>query len=277
MNIETLVEKYKDFYIKNNFNIQPSVWNADTEYIKKTFNLNFRGENAYVWQEQMGDNQVTYQNYYKILKTIDTDNLFEKTIENGSFGCISYDIDYMKISRDLLDSILEIYFLKEFFPNLKNMNILEIGAGYGRLCKRFTDCYPNSNYFITDGIPQSTFFSNLYLGKNNRNVINLFDIQEKLRTTKIDIAINIHSFPECNIKDVEWWVKLIHANNVKYIFYVPNDPNSTPEYMPSNSKDSILEIFHKYNYKVKYYRNMFSELNIQYSYSVPFFLLENLF
>lgn len=277
MNIQVLIQKYNDFYIKNHFNIQPPVWDTNTSYIQNTFNLNFRGENAYVWQEQLGDNKLTYQNYYNILKTIDTDDLFEKTFETGSFGCISYDMDQIKISRDLLDSILEIYFLKHCFPNIENMNILEIGAGYGRLCKRFTDCYTNSNYFITDGVPQSTYFSNLYLGKNNKNVINLFDIEEKLKSMQIDIAINIHSFPECNINDVEWWVKLIHTNKIKYIFYVPNNPNSTPDYMPSNSGESILEIFKKYNYKVKYYRNMFSELKIQYSYSVPFFILENLF
>ena len=34
---------------------------------------------------------------------------------------------------------------------------------------------------------------------------------------KIDIAVNIHSFPECNINDIEWWIKLINSNKIKLL------------------------------------------------------------
>ena len=270
-----LIDKYNDFYIKNNFNINPTVWKQNSDYIKNSFNLNFRGENAYVWQERLGDNKKTYIEYYKIIKSIDKDNLLNKTFESGSYGCKSYDFDNIKISRDLLDSILEIYFLKSFFPKLNELSLLEIGGGYGRLCKRYLDCFPDSKYYITDAIPQSTIFSKIYLNEKKDSVINLYDIQEKIKSLKIDIAVNIHSFPECNIKDIEWWIKFIYSNKIKYIFYIPNHPKSTPNFMPSNTGESILNLFNKYNYNVKHFKNMFSELNIKYSYSVPFFILEN--
>jgi len=273
--MELLINKYNDFYIKNGFNINPTVWKQSSNYVLKSFNTNFRGENAFVWQEQLGDNKETYIEYYKIIKSIDKDNLLNKTFECGSYGCKSYDFDNIKISRDLLDSILEIYFLKSVFPNLNELSLLEIGGGYGRLCKRYLDCIPNSKYYITDAIPQSTFFSKLYLNGKNDSVINLYDIPEKIKTLKIDIAVNIHSFPECNINDIEWWIKLINSNKIKYIFYVPNNPKSTPEFMPSNIGESILDLFNKYNYTVKHFKNMFTELNIKYSYVVPFFILEN--
>ena len=273
--MELLINKYNDFYIKNSFNINPTVWKQSSDYVLSSFNTNFRGENAFVWQEQLGDNKETYIEYYKIIKSIDKDNLLNKTFECGSYGCKSYDFDNIKISRDLLDSILEIYFLKSFFPNLNELSLLEIGGGYGRLCKRYLDCIPNSKYYITDAIPQSTFFSKLYLNGKNDSVINLYDIPEKIKTLKIDIAVNIHSFPECNINDIEWWIKLINSNKIKYIFYVPNNPQSTPEFMPSNTGESILDLFNKYNYTVKHFKNMFTELNIKYSYAVPFFILEN--
>lgn len=273
--MELLINKYNDFYIKNGFNINPTVWKQSSDYVLRSFNTNFRGENAFVWQEQLGDNKETYIEYYKIIKSIDKDNLLNKTFECGSYGCKSYDFDNIKISRDLLDSILEIYFLKSFFPNLNELSLLEIGGGYGRLCKRYLDCIPNSKYYITDAIPQSTFFSKQYLNGKNDSVINLYDIPEKIKTLKIDIAVNIHSFPECNINDIEWWIKLINSNKIKYIFYVPNNPQSTPEFMPSNTGESILDLFNKYNYTVKHFKNMFTELNIKYSYVVPFFILEN--
>lgn len=275
--LNILIQKYNDFYKKNNFNINPTVWNPNTSYIMNTFTPYFRGENAYVWQECQGDNRETYAKYYEKIKAIDVlDKLLDKTKEDGSYGCISYNIDNVIVSRDLLDSILEIYFLKSCFSNLNELKILDIGAGYGRLCKRYTDCFPGSQYFVTDAIPYSTYCSNLYLGNNNNNVINLFDIEEKLKTIKIDMAINIHSFPECNINDVEWWIKLINSNKIKYIFFVPNSPDSTPDYILTNDKSSsILDIFTKYNYKVKHFRNLYTELNIEYSYVAPFFILEN--
>ena len=104
--INEIINKYNEFYIKNNFNINPTVWKQEDNYIQNSFNLNFRGENAYIWQEQLGDNEKTYINYYKIIKSIDKDNLLNKTYECGSYGCKSYDFDNIKISRDLLDSIL---------------------------------------------------------------------------------------------------------------------------------------------------------------------------
>jgi len=235
--LEILIRKYNNFYVENDFNMSPTVWNQCDSYINESFNMNFRGENAYVWQERLGDNRDTYQEYYKIVKSIDEDNLLSRTYEDGSYGCKSYDYDNIKISRDLLDSVIEIYFLKSFFKNLEELVLLEIGGGYGRLCKRYLDCFP-----------------------------------EKI---KIDIAVNIHSFPECNIKDIEWWIRLMDANKVRYIFYVPNNPASHPMYIPTNNGESILSIFNKYDYTVKYYRDIYKELDIKYSYSVPFFILEN--
>jgi putative sugar O-methyltransferase len=275
MECTDLCNKYKDFYIKNNFNINPTVWKQNSNYILDSFNQNFRSENAFVWQEQFGNNKEIYIEYYKKIKYIDIDNLLNKTFECCSYGCKTYDFDNIKISRDLLDSILEIYFLKSFFPSLTKLSLLEIGGGYGRLCKRYLDCFPNSKYYITDAIPQSTFISKIYLNEKKNNVIDLYDIQAKIKSLKIDIAVNIHSFPECNINDIEWWIKFINSNKIKYIFYVPNNPKSTPEFIPSNTGESILNLFNKYNYNVKHFRNMFLELDIKYSYSVPFFILEN--
>ena len=274
--MDILKSKYIEFYKQNNFNINPTVWNSDSSYIKNSFNMNFRGENAYVWQCQLGDNKNIYIEYYKNLKIIDKEYFFKKTIEDGSYGCITFNIDDILISRDLLDSIIEIYFLHRHFPNLQKMTLLEIGGGYGRLCKRFTDCFPSSNYFITDAIPESTYFSKIFLGKNNEDkIIDLFDIESRTADLNIDIAINIHSFPECNISDIEWWIEFIHKKKIKYIFYIPNNPSSNPEYIPTNSGESILSIYKKYGYTVKIFKNMYNELNITYSYVVPFFIFEN--
>lgn len=278
MDISQLTQKYNNFYEKYNFNKSPTLWNIKNKYISSSFNEdNFRHDNAYVWQVRLGDNIKQYFNYYKKLKNIDELCLFNKTKEDGSFGCITWNINGILISRDLLDSIIEIYFINKHFKNLGKLNLLEIGAGYGRLCKRYSDCFPDSNFYITDGIPHSTYLSNIYLkkyGYQDKN-IELYNLENKLKNLKIDLAINIHSFPEQNIKDVEWWVKLISKYKIKYLFYIPNNPESNPNAINTNSGNSILEVLNKYNYTLKHYSNMFEELNISYSYSVPFFIFES--
>ena len=75
----------------------------------------------------------------------------------------------------------------KIFPNISNIFNL--------------NCFPNSKYYITDAIPHSTFYSRMYLNEYKDSVINLHDIHNKLL---IDIEVNIHSFPECNIDDIEW-------------------------------------------------------------------------
>nr|QBK89485.1 MAG: hypothetical protein LCMiAC02_05800 [Mimivirus LCMiAC02] len=279
-NKKKLIDEYNNFYKNNNFNLLPTVWNTNRNYINSSFKENdFRNDNAYIWQTRLGDGEKEYTDYYYKLKKMDKLNLFSKTKENGEFGCKTWFVnkDKILISRDLLDSIIEIYFLKQNFDNLDNLNILEIGAGYGRLCKRYSDCFQKSNYYITDGIPYSTYYSNIYLSLSNfedKN-IELYNLENKLNNIKIDIAINIHSFPEQNINDVEWWINLVHKHKIKYIFFVPNNPKSNPKFITTNNGDSILKIFNKYNYETICFSNMYNQLNIKYSYCVPFFLLEN--
>ena len=268
--MQSLIEKYNDFYKKNNFNIKPTVWNPTKSYINTSFTDDFRRHNAYVWQIN-----INFGELYNITKKSDIFSLLDKTKENGSHGCKSLKFDNTIVSRDLLDSVMEITYLKTKLPNIENMNIIEIGGGYGRLCKRFLDCFPNSNYYVTDGIPQSTYFSKKYLKEKEDHVVNLFDIENKLSEMQFDIAFNIHSFPECNINDIEWWIKLIHDKKIKYVFFVPNNPTSTDTFLPTNKKESILNVFTKYNYEVIDFTNVYKKHNTKYPYAVPFFILEN--
>ena len=272
-----IVSVYNNYYKKNNFNLQPTIWNVNSSYIKKAINeKNFRNDNAFVWQIQLGDKEKNYVNYYKKLKAKDSLGLFEKTFEDDSFGCINFKAGDVNISRDLLDSINEIYFLKNNFENLETMNILDIGAGYGRLCKRYMDCFPGTKYYITDGIPHSTYLANIYLTKYGYQEFNIKinEFEKLLKGNNIDIAINIHSFPEMNITDIEYWISILHKYQVRYIFFVPNNPLSNKINIPTNDGKNMLPIFNKYNYEINKCEDTFKLLEIKYSYSVPYFIFE---
>lgn len=272
-----IISEYDSYYRKNNFNLEPVTWNTNSSYIKNAINeKKFRNDNAFVWQLQLGDKEKDYINYYRKLQKKDSLGLFKKTFEDDSFGCINFRVDNINISRDLLDSINEIYFLKTNFKSLETMNILDIGAGYGRLCKRYLDCFPGAKYYTTDGIPHSTYLANIYLSKYGYQDFNikLTDLDKLFQTNKIDIAINIHSFPEMNINDIEYWLKSLHKYKVKYIYFVPNNPRSNKINIPANDGKNLVPIFNKYNYKIIKYENTFEKLKIKYSYSVPYFIFE---
>ena len=114
-----------------------SVWQEG--YVQNEEILYFRGDNAYVWQVRglnMNIMAYTLATYY--LASIDRLGLLDKLSEDGCFGVHTYDINGRQISRDLLDSILELYFLEKHIglSSAPNRTILDIGAGYGRLAHR---------------------------------------------------------------------------------------------------------------------------------------------
>jgi hypothetical protein len=68
--------------------------------------------------------------------------------------------------------------------------------------------------------------SSYYLGfrgaGDRAKVIPLDEIAGELTGRKIDLAVNIHSFAECPIHVIDWWLKLLSENDVDRLMIVPN-------------------------------------------------------
>jgi hypothetical protein len=203
-----------------------SQWSGD--YVHNTVDMtSFRANNSYVWQQWDSSDPFRYglTTYYTRLH--DRFRLFERLGEDGLFGAETYDVDGVSVSRDLLDSVAELTFLEaEVGLSAGNVTVLDIGAGYGRLAHRATTAFPNLTYLCTDAIPLSTFLSAYYLefrGVADRaSVIPLDQITDTLAGKKIDIAVNIHSFAECPLAAIEWWLSLLAENDVERLMIVPN-------------------------------------------------------
>src|SRR5690349_11282372 len=122
----------------------PILWTDD--HVRPQDILAFRAENAYVWQYG-GPNmhETAYAMTMNYVKSIDDLGLLDQLSEDELFGVLTYVIDNKVVSRDLLDSILEIYFLERHLglSSKENFNILDIGAGYGRLAHRMTCAIPS--------------------------------------------------------------------------------------------------------------------------------------
>jgi putative sugar O-methyltransferase len=205
-----------------------SLWSRD--YLETGLRLDhFRADNIYVHQKR----RVTKSAYIltsHYVRSIDRLGLLDSLRTDDLFGNYVVRLnDDLLVSRELLDSVLEINFLNDHLglAELNRPVILDIGAGYGRLAHRPVQALPQlETVLCADAIPESTFLCEFYLKfrdcESKAKVIPLDEVEIELSNQRIDLAINVHSFGECSLRSIEWWLDLIAANQIKYLFIVPN-------------------------------------------------------
>jgi hypothetical protein len=203
-----------------------SQWSGD--FVRNAIDMRFfRANNAYVWQQWDVADPFRYALATYFTRLHDRLGLFDRLYEDGFFGAETYDIDGMIVSRDLLDSIAELTFLDdELGLSQRDVTILDIGAGYGRLAHRATTAFENVTYLCTDAIPLSTFLSGYYLEfravTDRATVVPLDRIEDAIGERRIDVAVNIHSFSECPVSAIKWWLNILAEHRVEHLMIVPN-------------------------------------------------------
>jgi hypothetical protein len=205
----------------------PAIWTQS--HISCIDLTRFRDDSPYIFQRFDNNGEVAHTLTAYYLQRNDKLGLLERLKEDGLFGAQTYDFEgRFLISRDLLDSINEINFLDRMMgiSRLDSVNVLDIGAGYGRFAHRLSQALPRLNKVLcTDAIATSTFLSEYYLRFRNvpaAKVIPLDEVESALAAQHVDIAVNIHSFSECRIEAVRWWLDLICSHGIRYLFIVPN-------------------------------------------------------
>jgi len=199
----------------------------------------FRGHNAYVWSygcfwsHGRLDAMATKLKYYVFAaqaKNKDALQLLRTLREDGAFGCIAFSYPGIgKVSRDLLESVIQINFLHKYVnvPARDNLRVLDIGAGYGRMAHRMLEASSNiKSYTCVDAVPESTFLCEFYLKYRDlggrAEVVPMDELEERLAS--YDLALNIHSFSECTYAAIEWWLRKLRQLRVRYLMIVPNSP-----------------------------------------------------
>jgi hypothetical protein len=244
----------------------------------------FRGDNAYVWQLRGTNmNPMAYALTAYYVESIDKLGLLEQLGEDENFGNYTFVVNNRLISRDLLDSITEIYFLEKHLgiSSWDDLTLLDIGAGYGRLAHRMIEAFPNiDTYFCADAVATSTFLSSYYLEfrevNNRARVVPLDEIESTLENQHIDIAINIHSFSECRMPAIEWWVSLMAKYRIKYFMVVPNDTDNNGERLLTTDQQDFRPIFEKYGYQLKVREPKYEDQIVQRYAINPTYHAENL-
>jgi len=210
---------------------QDPVW---TDALVATADLRqFRGDNPYVFQLRGRNlNALGYAaSYYCARRIVEIERLelLDRLEEDGLFGVHTFEIDGRRISRDLLDSALELAFLERHLRISQGprRTILDIGAGYGRLAHRGAIAFPKTTQWLaTDAIPVSTFLCEYYLGfralGDRASVVPLHELGAAVLPGKVDIAVNIHSFSECSLAAIDAWIAFLAARQVAHLMVVPN-------------------------------------------------------
>ena len=188
----------------------------------------FRGDSALMYQHRDANMPVTYlATYYYHALSGDRD-LLETCTEDTSFGVYAFRVGSEIVTRDRLDSVSEIGFLREVLE-LKpssSLSILDIGSGYGRLAWRINQCFPNVKVVCADAIPESAFLCGTYLSFRGASpsvkVVALPDLSTELSQTPVDVAIAVNSLSECSAQAIVWWLDLLLAHRVKYIILIPH-------------------------------------------------------
>lgn len=192
----------------------------------------FRGDNAYVWQLRTHRDSVRARTYLALLDIESRDRLgLLKTLrEDGLFGAYTFTFgDRGPVSRDLLDSVNEISYLDEQIglSQVDELSVLDIGAGYGRLAYRMTEALPNlARYDCTDAVAGSTFLCDFYTRfrrvDDKVRVVPLPDVDHLAGS--YTVAVNVHSFSECSLAAIRWWLDLLAERDVPWLLVLPNTP-----------------------------------------------------
>jgi len=232
------------------------VWNR-----KHTHRLdvsNFRSNNVYVWQTTNSyENQ--YLTSFLLAKLQDHTNSLGLIFEDGAYGAKTYEFLGEKVSRDRIDSSLEINFLIDCVSAeiLHGSRVLDIGAGYGRLAKNLCKVFPSIEVGCVDSIPISTAISEFYLQPQvDTGQITIYDLLNyvDIPLNSIDLATNIHSFSEMSLESVKNWAFFLSKIRVPRLFIVPNSSE-----LRLNTGEDFQQIFEEYGYFVKVKRAKYLE------------------
>jgi hypothetical protein len=75
--------------------------------------------------------------------------------------------------------------------------------------------------------------------------------------------MNIHSFSECTLEAVEWWMNRLARYRVKHLFIVPNGGNNSGQLLLTNIRQDILPVIEKSGYRLIARESKFADPEVQ--------------
>jgi len=234
----------------------------------------FRGDCPYVWQRwDLNSPAALLLTYYYELNHPRMARILRGLKEDELFGCVTLTDNNVILSRDLLDSVIEIDAIAtKFNLAVSHMAILDIGSGYGRLAHRLAAAFPGRiRVLCTDAIPESTFIAEYYLGfravLDDVRVVPVDMIQDALTSSRPDLALSVHCFSECTSDAIKWWLCLLRDCDVRNLLIIPNPDRHQGTALLSTEGDrqrhDMLPVLEAFGYHRVDIRPKYSNSNLQ--------------
>jgi hypothetical protein len=222
----------------------------------------FRSDNLYVWQRSTPDD--AYATSWRHVRDHVRPEIVDALREDGSFGAHTVTVDGRVLSRDLIDSMLELDFLAEHVPGLlgpDRLRVLDVGAGYGRLAHRGTTVFPHLDWRCVDAVPISTVLCRWHLDHlgSPASVVELDHVEEAVRPGDIDLAVNVHSFNECPLAAIDWWLGFLAAREARWLFLVPNDTQELTSTEADGSKRDFAPLLARHGFELAVTRDKYAD------------------
>lgn len=133
------------------------------------------------------------------------------------------------VTRMWLDSNVEIDFLRRHLPDLNTMRALDIGAGYGRLPVMLSPFV--KEMYCTDAVPISTEICRGYC-QRFAPTVKVLSLDEFVNSPelRVEISMNIHSWNECPMAQIQAWINAVLELGAKHLFLVDHGINLETSY-----------------------------------------------
>lgn len=196
-------------------NLTPVV---QSKWVKQKTDVQMNIVSAFVYR-------IYVASLYDFVRRVDEIGILEKLNEprEGKPYLIKYKNRY--ISQDLLNAVFEFYCASKNVNLRKKLEIMELGAGYGRIAYVFLSVLPKVNYTIVD-IPPALYISQKYLSLvfprikifKYRRFKSFSEIKEEFEKARIRfiMADQIEKLPK-NYFDLTISVSTLHEMDKKQI------------------------------------------------------------
>jgi putative sugar O-methyltransferase len=177
--------------------------------------------------EELG--RFYYDHIQKVGKDI-FNNYLSKFLENDSIGTpIQYSYDKIKISPTTLRYIKNSLDLSHFCSESKIEKIVEVGAGYGGLCKTLSVICDFEEYICVD-LPSASKLQEKYLNHfpHLKNKVKFVSCDKLDEIKNVDLFISNYALSELNLNaQSNYYNKIIKNSKMFYITYnsIINDNN----------------------------------------------------
>jgi len=215
--------------LENNSNSKLSelaMWQNFQNKVKARL-INFAGDELYLTQSTPSD-WYTKSAYDKVAEYAMKEGIrcSPEATRDCEFGALAIQTKALGlVTRAWLDGMIEINFIKKHM-NLQEKIVLDIGAGYGRLAVLLSESEPTAKITCVDAVPISTFLCKKYTAAfaPQIKVVTIQEFESLKKTLSPDLAINVHSWSECSLKQNMQWIDTIFNMGTKNIFIVTHDP-----------------------------------------------------